>query len=112
VALSFAVLIVSMRGRNITFFEKTHAFNKFFADFSYSLYLIHFPLMLFFLALISSFGSFPGIATGYSPTSIEGLGLYGLVIFLVYISSYAFSLLTERKTYQVKVKIRNVWEKF
>jgi len=112
VALSFAVLIVSMRGRNITFFEKTHAFNKFFADFSYSLYLIHFPLMLFFLALISSLGSFPGIATGYSPTSIEGLGLYGLVIFLVYISSYAFSLLTERKTYQVKVKIRNVWEKF
>ena len=112
VASSFALLIISIRGHNITFFEKTHAFNKFFADFSYSLYLIHFPLMLFFLALISSLGSFPGIGTGYAPTSLEGLAIYVLVILLVYVSSYAFSLLTERKTYQIKVKIRNVLKKF
>ena len=112
VASSFAILIISMRGRQIPFFEKTHALNKFLADFSYSLYLIHFPLMLFFLAAISSLGFFPGIAEGYSPTSKEGLGIYALVILLVYASSYIFSLFTEKRTYQFKVKIKALREKF
>ena len=112
VAGSFAVLILSMRGRDIYFFKRTKGINKFLADFSYSLYLIHFPLMLFILALISSSGSFPGIKSGYSPTSLEGIGIYILVIVLVYISAYIFAFFTEKRTYAFKSNLKKILCKF
>jgi len=112
VAAAFAVLILSIRRKEISFFKRTKSFNKFFADFSYSLYLIHFPSMLFFLALLSYFGVFSGIESGYRPTSLEGIGIYFLVIILVYFSAYIFSIFTEKKTHIVKSNLKKTLEKF
>jgi peptidoglycan/LPS O-acetylase OafA/YrhL len=73
-------------------------FNRFMADFSYSLYLIHFPLMLFLLGALHATGQFPGIASGYRATDPQGLFLYGLVIALVLLSAWAFAQATEQQT--------------
>jgi peptidoglycan/LPS O-acetylase OafA/YrhL len=99
VAISFGLLILSMRGKEINFFIKFASINKFLASFSFSLYLIHFPLMLFMLAILSDLQYFSEISFGYSPTNLMGLALYFLLIIFVCLFSYIFSLFTEKKTY-------------
>lgn len=97
-ALSFAWLLVSMRSVTFAPLEKLVRFNRFMADFSYSLYLIHFPLMLFVLGAFHATGRFEGIAHGYSPSDPVGLFVYGATIVLVYLVAWGFSLVTERQT--------------
>jgi hypothetical protein len=84
VAASFAWLLVSMRSISMSWLERIAGFNKCTAEFSFSLYLIHFPLMLLLLAALFATGRFQQIATGYSPASTEGLFEYFLVAALVY----------------------------
>ncbi len=98
VAASFAWLLVSMRSVNLIVLERACGFNRFMADFSYSLYLIHFPLLLFLLGALHATGLFDGIARGYSPTSAQGLFVYGVVIALTYLGAWLFSTATERRT--------------
>lgn len=98
VAISFTWLLVSMRSVKLIVLERVSAFNRFMADFSYSLYLIHFPLMLFLLGALHATGSFDGIARGYSPTNAQGLFVYVVVIALTYAGAWLFSKVTERRT--------------
>lgn len=98
VALAFAHLLVSLRGRRYAWLERVARPNAFFASFSYSLYLLHFPLMLFVLALMHATGVFPGIAHGFNPADPRGIVVYALTIILVFALCWLFSLATEGKT--------------
>jgi peptidoglycan/LPS O-acetylase OafA/YrhL len=106
VAIAFALVVISFRGKNFRLFELTGNFNRMMAGFSYSLYLIHFPLMLFLLALIHATFGFEGIATGYSPSSPEGLKIYGGLSVMIYVSAWAFSRLTEARTSGVRRRLK------
>lgn len=107
IALSFAVLLVSMRGRSLRLLEWMQPLNRWFADFSYSLYLIHYPVMIFLLAILSEFFGLTGIRDGYHPNDIEGLTIYFGVILAVYLFAWAFSLLTERHTERARRFLRS-----
>jgi peptidoglycan/LPS O-acetylase OafA/YrhL len=102
VASAFALTILSIRGRKIPLLERTAGFSKFMADFSYSLYLLHFPLMLFFLACLYAAFGWSGLATGYSPTSSQGLMVYSGIIIVMYFTAWGFSRLTEARTVTVR----------
>ena len=111
-ALSFAWVLVSWRGRRAPLLARIAGLNKFMASFSYSLYLIHFPLMLFILGALFSFGHFTGIASGYAPTSGEGLMLYGCIIVLVYGAAWLFAALTEQQTWRVRRFLKSRLQRF
>ena len=102
VAMSYGLLILSIRNKDILIFRKFAKINKFLASFSFSLYLIHFPLMLFLLSVLNQFQFFSEIAVGFSPTSQKGIILYVLLIFIICLISYIFSLFTEKKTFIVR----------
>ena len=87
-----------MRHANLGWMVRLSSVNKRLAAFSFSLYLIHFPVMIFLLSALHATGYFPGIGTGYSPTSPTGLALYVGIIGFVYALAWAFSQLTERNT--------------
>ncbi len=102
IAISYGLLIFSMRGKEFNFFIKFSSINKSLASFSFSLYLLHFPIMLLILAILSQFQIFAGISIGYSPTSLIGLAIYFSLIIFICFFSYIFSLFTEKKTYIVR----------
>ncbi len=102
VAITFALVVASMRGKSIAPIALCGKLNRFFADFSYSLYLLHFPLMLFLLASLNYVFHLKGVACGYSPNSREGVAVYLLVIVTVYAMAWGFSRLTEAKTATVR----------
>lgn len=106
VAISFGWVLVSMRSTGSRLLGASASFNKFMADFSYSLYLIHFPLMLFLLGALHATGAFDGVARGYSPTSPEGLSIQALVIVATYMFAWLFSTVTERRTPWVRAKLK------
>ena len=96
-ACAFGWVLVSMRNVRSSLLARSANMNRSLASFSYSLYLLHFPLMLFMLGAFYSAG-FAGIGRGYLPTDFVGLFIYGAVIVMVYAVSYAFSRLTEGQT--------------
>lgn len=106
IAFSFAWLLLSMRGARLSLLDRLSEFNAFFASFSYSLYLIHFPLMLFLLGALYASGGFDGVAHGYSATDGRGLFAYALVAFAVGVCAWAFSQLTERRTQCLRTVLR------
>lgn len=106
VAFSFGLLILSMRNQKSKVLIRMAKINRFFADFSYSLYLIHFPLMLFLLATLSSTGKFHGIKIGYSPTNGLGVILYIFIIIIVYLIAWVFAQGTEAQTWRIRKYIK------
>jgi peptidoglycan/LPS O-acetylase OafA/YrhL len=106
VAASFAWVLISMRRVRLGFLTRGSGFNRFLADFSYSLYLIHFPLMLFVLGALHATGRFDGIARGYSATDPQGLLAYVLTIAVVGACAWAFSQATERQTWRLRRILR------
>jgi len=106
VALAFAWLLISMRGVHWRGLEATHRFNAFLASFSYSLYLIHFPLMLLLLGALHATGEFPGIASGYAPSNGRGLFAYVGVAAAVGLSAYIFARLTEAQTSRLRARMK------
>lgn len=102
VALSFAWMLISMRRSRAGLLMRVGAMNKFMADFSYSLYLIHFPLMLFVLGALHATGRFDAIAVGYSPTSAQGLAVHAMAIAIIYAVAWLFARITERQTPAVR----------
>lgn len=71
------------------------------ASFSYTLYLIHFPVMLIVVAIISKIIRID-ITMGIPPNSILGISMYVGVIFLVMFIAKLFSSLTEAHTRYVR----------
>ena len=107
VAFAFALLVIAMRGKQLMLLERTAAFNRFLANFSFSLYLIHFPLMLFLLAVLYASFGLSGLATGYSPISREGLMIYAGLAVSIYGIAWCFSRVTEANTLSVRRYVKS-----
>lgn len=108
VAASFAYLLYSMRSARSALLARLAGFNRFMADFSFSIYLIHFPLLIFLSSLAFASGYFPGVATGYRPTDPQGLFLYVVIVVAVYLAAWGFSRLTERHTVGVRRFLKSI----
>ena len=106
VAVFFAWLLVSMRGARWSLLEYTRPFNSLISSFSYSLYLIHFPLILLLLGALYHTGYFPRIAQGYAPTDPRGLLAYALVVIMIGLCAFGFSRVTEQQTPRVRKLLR------
>jgi peptidoglycan/LPS O-acetylase OafA/YrhL len=108
VVVSFAYLLYSMRSARSALLARLASFNRFMADFSFSLYLIHFPMLIFLSSIAFASGYFPGVATGYQPTDPQGLFLYVLIVVAVYLAAWGFSLLTERHTARLRICLNSI----
>jgi peptidoglycan/LPS O-acetylase OafA/YrhL len=95
--VAFALVIVSLaNGSRRWFFSKPSAY---LADFSYSVYLIHFPVLMFVLSVgFESFGF--GIR---GPFSLAGLVWYIGVIGIAIFVSWIVSRFTEARTASLRV---------
>ena len=71
---------------------------KDFAGFSYSLYLLHFPLLLLLRAALLP-------APRWQPNGIHLLMAIGVAAFVIFYA-YAVASITERKTYEVRCWLR------
>ena len=106
VAISFALLLASMRGSRLGALESLGPINRYLSNFSYSLYLLHFPLMLFVLGLLHASGEFEGIARGYEATDFRGLLAYMITIAVVLVGAWLMAAATERQTWRVRRFLR------
>jgi len=95
-AIAIALIISSFDDKeNISI---KSGFNKKIASFSYSLYLIHYPLALFILTLMDRFL----ISTIKVKMNSHSLFTYAIVLILVYVASFGFARLTEYQTERLR----------
>ena len=96
IGISFAALINSATG-SARRFPGNH-WSKMAAGFSYSVYLCHFPILVFILSALFQRGwiGFPG-----QPTSKLAVA-FALVLLLVYVWCFLISLVTERQTSRIR----------
>lgn len=98
VALSFAWLLALMKRRSYRLWNVTEKFNQALSDFSYSLYVIHFPAMLCFLAIFMHAAGIEGtVKQGNVP------GGYALLVYVAtgaatFALAFVFSRLFEART--------------
>ncbi|MDI1282436.1 MAG: peptidoglycan/LPS O-acetylase OafA/YrhL [Brevundimonas sp.] len=105
-AILFGWVLLSMRGRRIVVFEWLAPFNKFMADFSYSLYLVHFPVLIFATAVLGSVTNIAGYREGFRPTDPVGIASYVGIIILILAVAWLFAQLTERHTADLRRYLR------
>lgn len=82
--------------------------HKWAAGFSYSMYLFHFPVMLFCVAVANDVFGWQFLS---QPTRLSMAYLVGLVA-LLYLLGYAFSLCTERYTNSIRNFLRNLLDRY
>ena len=94
--LAYALVIVSMAGFEwrLPWFRQS----AYLSDFSYSVYLIHFPVIIFFLSVGFEVCGF-GIRM---PFEAFGLVWYFGIFFVALLTSWLVSLFTERKTARLR----------
>ncbi len=98
VCISMGLVLLGLRGRRLPWAEAMAPFNKAMADFSYSLYLIHYPLMILFVAMLGTLTGAPGFAEGMAPTEPLALVTYGAAIALSFGAAWIFAQVFERRT--------------
>lgn len=96
-AAGFSLSIISLRNQSYSNLRHL-AFHKHMADFSYTIYLMHVPLLVFITAILSSNY---GVSFFVQPT-LQVFIFSVAIILAIYIALYLFSLLTERNTPFVK----------
>jgi peptidoglycan/LPS O-acetylase OafA/YrhL len=106
VGVAFAWVLLSWREQPLQLLKRLGGLNRYMADFSYSLYLIHFPLMLFVLAGLATAFGLTQLPTGFSPTDPVGLGLYAATVAIVVPAAMGFALLTEKHTPALRSLLR------
>ena len=74
------------------------AISKWLADFSYSVYLVHFPVILFVTAAYFNFQN----STVRSQLSISSLLVFLIITLIAFMVSYLVSTVTEQKTNQLR----------
>jgi peptidoglycan/LPS O-acetylase OafA/YrhL len=96
IGIGFSLLLVvlaPMSGR-----LPLHGVAHYFADFSYSVYLIHFPVLMFVISV-----GFEALGVGIRmPFGLLGLGCYVGVFAVAIFASWLVSLVTERKTGELR----------
>lgn len=101
-AALFGWCLLAMRGRKLALLARLAPFNRMMADFSYSLYLIHFPVMIFTIALLGHVTGLAGFRQGFTPTEPLGMAAYlGLILYL-FAMSWLFAQATERHTARLR----------
>lgn len=79
-------------------------FSKFMADFSYSLYLVHFPFILFLVSVGSTYGF---INFRLQPNLLS-IVIFTIIMVLSLCFAYLVSLATEAKTADVRMFVRKI----
>jgi peptidoglycan/LPS O-acetylase OafA/YrhL len=96
IGISFALLINSAAGSSRRL--PGHGLSRKAADFSYSVYLCHFPFLVFVLSAL-----YQTTGTGLQgPRSVLSFGIFLLVLVLAYVWAFLVSLGTERQTPRIR----------
>ena len=103
--LAFSLLLLGCYNRTFNFpNEKLH---KFLADFSYSIYLFHTPLLVFLLAFSHHI---LGIIFIKQP-DVFGLAYFSSLCIVIYIYGYLMSCITEKHSGALRTSIQHVFNK-
>jgi peptidoglycan/LPS O-acetylase OafA/YrhL len=97
IAATFSLTLISMQsfgGRDEQFPLLRLRFNKFMADFSFSLYVFHFPFILFSVNVLNFF---TGMKLDRQP-SIFSFLIFFLLMIIVYGIAFIMAQITEKKT--------------
>lgn len=105
-AALFGWIILSMRDRRIPWLTRAAPFNKAMADFSYSVYLIHFPVIWFALAFLGTVSGVSGFRTAFRPTDPVGVATYVGLIFSCLAAAWLFARATEAHTATLRQALR------
>ena len=106
-AFAFAWVMISVRNLPLTVFAKFSELNKTMAGFSYTLYLTHFPLMLFYIAFVASVLNLHQLKEGFLPSSPIGLTLYCTTLLFVLGAAFLIARLTEANTDQLRAYFKS-----
>lgn len=82
-------------------------FNKAMADFSYSLYLTHFPVIILLIAILGKLTGAAGFAGGFPPTAPLALASYVAAVMIALGLAYLFAQCTERQTGKVRAWLKS-----
>lgn len=104
VALSFLLFAVEYLDKNVNCRYKT--IHKNMADFSYSLYVLHFPMMIFLLSLLYSYTH---IGIQMQPNTYN-ITLYFVILSFIYFYSFSIAMITEKKTSLIRKFILKILE--
>jgi peptidoglycan/LPS O-acetylase OafA/YrhL len=96
IGISFAMVINSAAGGSRRF--PWHNLSRKTADFSYSVYLCHFPFLVF---VLSALYEITGIGLRM-PITISMTSLFFLILVLTYLWCYLISLVSERQTSRIR----------
>ncbi len=98
VGLSFAWLLALMKGRSYRLLATTEKLNQTLSQFSYSLYVIHFPTMLCLLAVFVELAGLSAVLKqGFVPSGLT-LFVYFATAASTFIFAFLFSRLFEAQT--------------
>lgn len=96
-AIGFSLLIISLRNMRYPV-VRSLTLHKLMADFSFTIYLLHVPLLVFITAILSSHY---GMSFFVQPT-LQVFVVTTIILLVIYVVLYGFSLVTERYTSNVK----------
>jgi peptidoglycan/LPS O-acetylase OafA/YrhL len=97
VGLAFAWLLALMKRRSYRVWNGSEKFNQSLSNFSYSLYVIHYPLILLFVSLFATLGHVAEVRQGLVPDRV-GLTLYAFAAASTFLSAFLFSRIFEART--------------
>ena len=96
-------LMISSVNESCKFFVKMAKINSLMASFSYSLYLVHLPLAIFVVAVLSRLQI---MAVQMQPVPITFV-MFFLILIVIYIYSFCFATFTENHTPRLKKALYN-----
>lgn len=102
---AFAWVLVSMRRVESRWLVKLAPLGGRLAGFSYTLYLIHFPVMLFVVAVLAK-AFHLDLSHGVPPLSGLGIGLFSAVFVIVMGTAWLVASVTEAHTHHVRAWAR------
>lgn len=98
-SISFAWLLHGMKDSRSQFLDRMEPANQRLSDFSYSLYVIHFPLILLVSGALSAMlGLARALPNGLVPTDARSGIVYIGTVAVVVLAAFCFSWLFERRT--------------
>jgi peptidoglycan/LPS O-acetylase OafA/YrhL len=101
VGLAFAWLLALMKRRSYRLWNASEKFHQSLSNFSYSLYVIHYPLLLLFVSMFAALGSIAQVKQGLVPDGI-GLAIYAATAVSTFLSVFVFSRVFEARTGAVR----------
>ncbi|MGH6785611.1 MAG: acyltransferase family protein [Novosphingobium sp.] len=98
VCLATAAVLLGWRAHPPRWALHGARFHHRMADFSYSLYLTHFPVMTLLVAALGAVSANPGFVSGFAPTNPVALATYAADVALAFGFAWLFAQATERRT--------------